>query len=107
MLMSKDFLISGTEVAHDFFVYTSNMAMQIRPAHTSNVAVFVKAVVSKQKNAILVDILVFITNTQIDVGTGKVSWPIVLISLVRLVGEDNICCFCSAMRTGFLFIQCP
>jgi hypothetical protein len=56
MLVGKDLLISRTQVAHNLLVYGAYMAMEVWPAQTGNVAVWVGAVVSQQQHGVFANL---------------------------------------------------
>ena len=54
MLMGKNLLVPGAEVAHDLVVHAFDMAMQVRPPKACNVAARVGAIVAQEENGISV-----------------------------------------------------
>lgn len=66
-----------------------HMAMQIWPAQTSHIAVFVGTIVPQQQNGILKDLIVLIFDSQIAVGPGKVFLFKFLETSDGIVGENH------------------
>ena len=55
MLVAEDLLILGTEIAEALLVDVTDMAVKIRPAHTSNITVRIRAVVPQEEDGVLID----------------------------------------------------
>ena len=53
MFMREDFLVSRTKITHDFAVFRLDMPMEVWPAETCYITLFVRTVVAEQKYGIL------------------------------------------------------
>ena len=72
MLVCKDFLVPSTEVAHLLVVGGTDMAMEVWPPETGEVAFGIGTVVSKQKNGVAYYVFAGVSNSDVVVGTGDI-----------------------------------
>jgi hypothetical protein len=94
VLVRKHFLVPRAQITNFLVVYRSNMAMQIRPAQTSNIAVVIGTIIPQQQDSILSDIIALISDPNILVRACNIFIREILIPFRRIVGEDNIWCWC-------------
>jgi hypothetical protein len=71
MFMSKDFLVSRTKIAHDFAMFGLDMSMEIWPAETCYITIFVWTVVAEQKYGILEYNFLLVFDTQVLIYLGE------------------------------------
>lgn len=93
VFVGKDLFIPCAQITHDLMMDSLDMPMKIRPSPARYVACGVWTVISKQDQGIIMDILLLILDTQYFVYSVEVCFNVVLITLIRIVGEDDIVCF--------------
>ncbi len=103
MLMSEDFLIPCTKITHDLVMHALDMAMQIWPAKTGNVTILIWAVVPKQENSVLEDIVVFIFDPQCVFLLYKIGSIEFLVSFRGVVGKYNKLRLCLARTSSSVY----
>jgi hypothetical protein len=94
VLVGEDLFVAGAEVAHALVVGRLDVAMEIGPAKAGKVAGLVGAVVSQQEDGVADDVLVGVLDADVGVGGGEVLVGVVLESLLGIVSEDDIGCWC-------------
>lgn len=66
-----------------------HMAMQVRPSETSDIAVFIRAVISKQQHCVFENFVLLIMDSQVLVGPREIFLLEFLKSTFGIIGEDD------------------
>lgn len=90
MLVGEDFLIPGTEIAHDLVVGSLDVAMEVRPAPASDLTAKVWAVVPQQQDGVVVDFLLLVLDPKDLVHSLEVGVDEFFVSLCRIVCKHDM-----------------
>jgi hypothetical protein len=83
------------------------MAMQVRPAQTSDITFAIRTIVLQQQSRVLENARILKVYAQRVVGSEEFSCGKVLVVLFCVVCKDNVVRLCSTMCTGFCLVQSP
>lgn len=89
MLVCKDFLVPSAEVAHLLVVGGTDMAMEVWPSETGEVAFGIWTIVSKQKNGVAHYVFTGVSNSDVVVGTGDFGGSVLFVTFRSIVGKDD------------------
>ena len=106
VLVRKDFLVPCAQVTHDLLMFRPNVAVEIRPAQASFIAVRIRAVVTQEYNSVLEYLLLLVADAHISVISEESVRLVILESLFSVVREDNRGRLCTAMRASFRLVEC-
>jgi len=105
VLMGEALLVASAEIAHLLVVDGAHMAMQVGPAETSEVTFAIGAVVSQEEDGVADNIFARVLDANVIIGTRNVGARKVFETLGSIVGENNIGCGCSAVRTILVLVE--
>lgn len=85
VFVCKDFLVSRTQVADLLVVDCFHMAMQVRPAQTSNIAISVRTIVSQEQDCIFHDLSLLVSDAIVRVCARNICVCKVFVSFCGVV----------------------
>ena len=103
VLMGEDLLIPCTKITHDLVMHALDMAMQVWPAKTGNVTILIWAVVPKQENSVLEDVILFIFDPQCVFLFYKIASIVFLVSFRGIVRKYNKLRLCLARTSSSVY----
>lgn len=76
-------------IPHHLPMLAFHMTMQVRPTQTGYIAVFIWAIIPEQQNSVLEDLILFILDAQVVIGSSKVLLLETLETSYGIVGKDH------------------
>lgn len=104
VFMGEDLLVSGTEITHHFLVRL-DVAVEIGPSQASYIAVFIRTVVSQEKDRIFEDDILFVFDTQVVVNLDKVGVGEILEPLLGIVGKYHKWRLCLDLYVNSILVE--
>lgn len=105
VLVRKDFLVPCAQVTHDLLMFRPNVAVEIRPAQASFIAVRIRAVITQEYNSVLEYLLLLVADAHVSVISEESIRLVILESLFGVVREDDGGCLCTTMGASFRLVE--